>query len=139
MFGNCQRPVFSLGVFHHKHRITSLCKFGLNMVIEVARKWWKKKHPWTNLCAFKWNKRLLARSLFIIIVRNYLFFKNYNTSEGVVSHNVIYYTNSSPMIVTKSVFKFIFVSSNYQTCILPFKSIFINEPLINHWQAASWC
>ena len=23
-FGNCQRPVFSLGVSHHKHKITSL-------------------------------------------------------------------------------------------------------------------
>ena len=23
-FGNCQRPVFSLGVSHHKHIITSL-------------------------------------------------------------------------------------------------------------------
>ena len=29
-FGNCQRPVFSLGVSHHKHKITSLWKFRLN-------------------------------------------------------------------------------------------------------------
>ena len=28
--GNCQRPVFSVGVSHHKHKITSLWKFGLN-------------------------------------------------------------------------------------------------------------
>ena len=26
-FGNCQRPVSSLGVSHHKHKITSLWKF----------------------------------------------------------------------------------------------------------------
>ena len=32
------------------------------------------------------NKRLLA-----ILVRNNLFLKNYVTSEGVVSHNVLYY------------------------------------------------
>ena len=29
-FGNCQRPVFSLGVSQHKHKITNLWKFGLN-------------------------------------------------------------------------------------------------------------
>ena len=54
-FGNCQRPVFSLGVSHYNRKKTSLWKFGLNfLVIEVARKWWKKKHTcWTSLCAFR--------------------------------------------------------------------------------------
>ena len=34
----------------------------------------------------------------------------------------IFYTiNSSPMLVSKSVFKLIFVSSNYQTCTFPLK------------------
>ena len=28
-FGNCHRSMFSLGVSHHKHNITSLYKFGL--------------------------------------------------------------------------------------------------------------
>ena len=39
---------------------------------------------------------------FIILVRNYLFLKNYITSEGVVSHNVLYYQELSNMFVTKS-------------------------------------
>ena len=29
-FGNCQRPVFSLGVSPNMHKLTNLCKFGLN-------------------------------------------------------------------------------------------------------------
>ena len=42
------------------------------------------------------NKRLLARSLFYYFnSENYLFLKNYATSEGVVSHNVLYYQQLS--------------------------------------------
>ena len=29
-FGNCQRPVFSLGAYHYMHKITNLWKFELN-------------------------------------------------------------------------------------------------------------
>ena len=41
------------------------------------------------LCAFIRNKRLVARSI-IILVRNFLFFKVCATSEGAVSQNVLY-------------------------------------------------
>ena len=43
----------------------------------------------------------------IILVRNYLFL------------TMFYTTNSSPLLVTKSVFKLIFVLGNYQTCTFP--------------------
>ena len=33
--GNCQRPVFSLGVSHHSHKITILWKFGLNQLSKL--------------------------------------------------------------------------------------------------------
>ena len=36
-----------------------------------------------------------------ILVRNYFFLKIYVTSEGVVSHNVLYTPNNSPLLVTK--------------------------------------
>ena len=43
-------------------------------------------------CAFQMhNKRLQARSFLVIWVRNYLFLKRYNTSEGALSHNVLYH------------------------------------------------
>ena len=32
---------------------------------------------------------------FNILVRNYLFLKNFSTSEGVVSHNVLYFKQVS--------------------------------------------
>ena len=51
-------------------------------------------------------------------MRNYLFLKNYITSEGVVSHNVLYYQQLSNARYQVS-FKLIFVLSNYQTCTFP--------------------
>ena len=41
------------------------------------------------------NIRLLACLAFIILVRNYLFLKIYATSEGTISHNVLYYQQLS--------------------------------------------
>ena len=72
--GNCQRPVVSLGVSLQMHKITHLWKLS-----SIGRRsceiWMKyKKHPChTKLCAF------------------ILFLENYVTSEGAVSHNVLYY------------------------------------------------
>ena len=87
--GNCQRPVFSLGVSQHIHKITNLWKFELNRPSEFGEK-------------------TSSYNSFIILVRNYLFFKNYVTSDGLVS-TMFYTINSSPMLVTKSVFKIILV------------------------------
>ena len=53
-FGNCQRPVFSLGVSQHMHKITSLLKFELNWSSKLRENDERKKHPClTNLCAFR--------------------------------------------------------------------------------------
>ena len=41
--GNCQRPVFSLGVFHHKHNKNKPVNIWAQLVNKDARKWWKKK------------------------------------------------------------------------------------------------
>ena len=37
-FGNCQRPVFSLGVSQHMHKITNLCKFGKSCEVIMEEK-----------------------------------------------------------------------------------------------------
>ena len=67
-FGNYQKPVFSLGVSQHMHKITNLWKFELN---------WSSK-----LCAFR--SKLISRPQ-IKFVENYFFLENYVTSEGAVS------------------------------------------------------
>ena len=36
-FGNCQRPVFSLDVYQHMHKLPNLCKFLAQLVVEFAR------------------------------------------------------------------------------------------------------
>ena len=41
--GNCQRPVFSLGVSQHMHKITNLWKFELNRSSELRDKIERKK------------------------------------------------------------------------------------------------
>ena len=53
--GNWQRPVFSLGVSQHKHRITNLWKFELNRSSKLRDYNERKNHPChTKLCAFRW-------------------------------------------------------------------------------------
>ena len=43
--GNCQRPVFSLGVSQHMHKITKLWKFELNWSLKLRDNNERKKHP----------------------------------------------------------------------------------------------
>ena len=57
------------------------------------------------------NKRLQLKS-FIILVKSYLFLKNYVSSEGAVTHNVLYYQQLS--IVRYQVSFFAIVLSSYQ-------------------------
>ena len=81
-------------------------KIWAQLVIGVGRKWWKKKHPcWANLCGSDRNKRL--NKSFIILVRNYLYI-----SKSILLLREPFLTlfdtfNSSPMLVTESVFKLI--------------------------------
>ena len=52
--GNCQRPVFSLGVSQHMHKITNLWKFELDWSSKLRDNYERKKHPChTKLCAFR--------------------------------------------------------------------------------------
>ena len=63
-FGNCQRPVFSIGVSHHKHTITSLWKFGLNRSSKLRENDERKNTLVGLICVLSdRNKRLLARSI----------------------------------------------------------------------------
>ena len=49
----------------------------------------------------------------IKLVENYFFVENYVTSEGAVSHSVLYY-QELPLLVTKWGFMLIIILSNYQ-------------------------
>ena len=66
------------------------------LVIEVARKWWEKKTPLLDeFVFFQTGTKTSGQKSFIILVRNYIFLKIYATSEGAVSHNVLYYQQLS--------------------------------------------
>ena len=56
----------------------------------------KEKTPLLyNYVCFQMNNKMLQLKPFIIWVRNNLFLKNYITSEGTVSHNILYYQQLS--------------------------------------------
>ena len=67
-FCNCQRPIFSLGVSQHMHKITNLWKFELSLSSKLMRdnNGRKTHHCHTKLCAFRcliyWPQNLILRS-----------------------------------------------------------------------------
>ena len=101
-FCNFQRTVFSFGVSQHMHKITNLWQLIepdwssklRDIIIED-----KKKHPCRTSCVLSdawfwdliWGLELSSNAS----VRNYFFLPNYFTSEGAVSHNVLYYQQLS--------------------------------------------
>ena len=77
-FGNCQRPVFSLGVSQHMHKISNLWKVGLNWSTKSQEK--KEKHP----CFLMPEKDFSLKSFsdLNIGVRNHLFLKKLHYFRG---------------------------------------------------------
>ena len=93
--GNCQRPVFSLNVSQHMHKITNQWKFEVNWSSKL-RDNIEKKIPLSHvLVCFqmldfensKPNSEVTKSKAWKITA----FSKNYVTSEGAASHNVLYY------------------------------------------------
>ena len=121
-------------------------KIWAQLVIEVARKWWKKKNTLVGwICVLNdRNIRLLARSLLLFEWEITSFSKTMLLQRK--SFPTMFYTiNSSPLLVTKSVFKLIFVLSNYyQTCTFPltiasFLRTMVFFPLVlGKWSITVW-
>ena len=96
------RPAFSLAVSQHMHKITNLWKFELNWSSKLRDNNGRKKHPChKKLCAFRC---LISRPQNLILrsrnqIRGKLLLSRYCfTSEGAVSHNVLYY---QPLPITR--------------------------------------
>ena len=93
------RPVFSLAVSQHMHKITNLWKFELNWSSKLRDNNGRKKHPChKKLCAFRC---LISRPQNLILrsrnqIRGKLLLSRYCfTSEGAVSHKVLFYQQLS--------------------------------------------
>ena len=103
--GHCHRLAFTVSVTQHMHKTTNLRKFELNRSSKLRDNNERRKHPChTKLCAFRW---LMVEIKF---VENYFFLQNYGTSEGAVSHNVLYH-QPLPLLVTKKGFVLIIILS----------------------------
>ena len=96
-FGNCQRPVFSLCVSHHKHKITSLWKLE-SICYRSCKKMIKEKTPllYEFVCFQLGKKRLLSW-------REITSFSKTTSLQRESFPTMLYTINSSPMLVTKSV------------------------------------
>ena len=115
------RTVFSLGVSNHSHKITSLWKFGLNWSLKLRENDDRKNTLVGRICLLSdKNKRLLARSL-ILFKGEITSFSKTTLLQRESCPSMFYTINSSPMLLTESVFKLIFVLSNNQTFTIPLK------------------
>ena len=74
------------------HKITNLWKFELTWSLKLWEQW-KKNTLVKRSCVLSdaWFRDLKIWGLEIEFVGNYFFLENYVTSEGAVSHNVLYY------------------------------------------------
>ena len=92
------------------------------------------------VCFQMHNKRLQLKS-FNILVRNYLFFKNYITSEGAVSQHVLYYQQLSTARIP-SKFMLTTILSNYEVSSALKKKAFdtsrkrASQPEVNNFTTA---
>ena len=97
--GNCVRPVFSLAVSQHMHKVTNLWKFELNRSSKLRDNNERNNTLVTQRCVLSdaWFRDLkfYIWDLKIKFVEIYFFLGNYVTSEGAVSHNVLYYQQLS--------------------------------------------
>ena len=108
----------SLGISHHKHKITSLIWAQLVIKENVQR----KKTLVGRICVLSdRNKRLRARSFFyyfsekLPLSQKQRYFRAWRNNQRYLFPTMLYTMNSSPMLITKSVFKLILVLSNYQS------------------------
>ncbi len=126
-FGNCQRPVFSLGVSQHMHKITNLWKFELNWSSELRNNNGTKNTLVTRSCVLSdaWFRDLtrevrdLTREVEVSRSIQILYWEITSFSKTTLLQRepflTMFYTiNSSSLLVTNKVFMLTIILSNYQ-------------------------
>ena len=101
--GNCQRLVFTVGVSQHMHQITNLWNFELNRLSKLQdineRKNTLVAPSSHEVVCFQNLDFKTSKSISKVSKSNLWkitsFPKNFVTSEGAVSHNVLYYQQLS--------------------------------------------
>ena len=112
--GNCQRPVFSLGVAQHLHKITNLWKFEVNRSSKLRDNNERKIPLSHEVVCFHMADFETSNSKSEVSKSNSLkntsFPKNYVTLEGAVSNNVFYYQQ---LPITRYQVRFYYNNNNY--------------------------
>ena len=101
-FGNCRRQVFSLDVSQHMHQIKQTVKIWAQLVVEVAREQWNKKHPCHRSCLLSdaWIRAENANSI-KIFWWELTSFSITTLLQREPFLTMFYIINSSPLLVTK--------------------------------------
>ena len=82
--------------------------------VEVARKWWEKKHPcWTNLCASRTDWAQILCICWDTPSENTGLLQRESFPRCFILSTVL------QSLLAKSVFKLMLILSNYQTCTFP--------------------
>ena len=111
IIGNCQRPVFSLGVSQYIHKITNLWKFELNRSSKLQDNNERKNTLVTRSCVLSdawfwdlkfWNSWKITS------------FSKTTSLQRELFLTMFYTINLSPLLVTKNGFMLIIILSNYQ-------------------------
>ena len=107
--GNCQRLAFTVCVSQHMHKITNLGQLELNRSSKL-----RDNNEWTHkvvrLDGWFLDLKFWIWGLEIKFVKIYFLLENNGTSEGAVSHNVLYH---QPLPITRHQERF--YANNYYT------------------------
>ena len=99
--GNCQRPVFWLGVSQHMHKITNLWKFRLNRSSSLRDKNERKKNLSHEVWRPKKSNSEVTKSNSNIPSGTLLLFSKTTSLRRELFLSMIYTINSSRLLVTK--------------------------------------
>ena len=96
-FGNCQRPVFLLGVYQHMHKITNLWKFERSWSSNLRENNGRKNILVAQVVClrcleFNWTR---IQFKYFSDMRNYYYLKNTLLQREPFSHNVLFYQQRS--------------------------------------------
>ena len=117
--GNCQRPVFSLGVYQHMHKITNPWKFELGWSLELRDNYERKKTILSHeVVCFQMLDFETSNSKSEVSKSNSWKITSFSKTTSLQREpfflTMFYIINLSPLLVTKWGFMLITILSNYQ-------------------------
>ena len=117
-FVNCQRPVFLIGVSHHKHKITSLWKFGLNWSSKLRENDERKTPLLDEFVGFQIGIKYFQQEVFLYLSEKLPLSQNIRYFRGSRFPQYFIISTALKCSLPNQFLSLIFVLSNNQACLL---------------------